>query len=98
MSTSREAGDQIPRRRIRELIDENRALRRKVLELKRKEMNLKDRVIRSVRTTFEETPGSILSPTRDAASQTGASPESGSVSGAPATTPVDAQTLRGSRD
>jgi len=87
MSTSKEAGDQILGRMIRELVDKNGALRRKVLELKRKEMNLRDRVIRNVRRTLEETPGSPLSPTREAATQTGASPASGSVSGAPAPGP-----------
>jgi len=41
MSTSGEAGEGILRRGVREVVDENRALRRNVLELKWKEMNLR---------------------------------------------------------
>jgi len=53
MSTSREAGDQILRLRVRELNADNRALRRRPLGLQKREMVLKDRIIRGIRQEFE---------------------------------------------
>ena len=89
MSTAGDAGEQILRHRIRELIEDNRILRRRVLESKRREIALKDRVIRTVRSVFEgvaESPTSLT--VRDAATQTGASPASGSVESAPGPQPA----------
>jgi len=86
MSTSREARESILRRRIRELIDENKVFRRKIHELERKEMTLRDRVLRNVRKTFEEVLDSPTSPPKlDATTQT--EPVSGSDGGAPAPSP-----------
>jgi len=87
MSTAREAGELILKARVRELIAENKALRRKLLESQRREMALKDRFIRGVRQAFNQQ--SPTSPQRqDKGTQTGASPASGSVSVAPSTAPT----------
>jgi len=99
MSTSREAGEGISRKRIRELVDENRALRRKIHDSKRKEMTLRDRILRNLRKTFEDLPVSPSSPTRsDAGTQTGDSPASWSMGKAQASPPLDTPTPCGSRE
>jgi len=87
LSTAPDADDQILRRRIRELVEESKMLRRKVLEAKRKEMAVKDRLVRKIRSVFEEVSPSPspASPTRrEVATRTGEwELASGSVEGAP---------------
>jgi len=97
MSTAREAGELILKTRVRELIAENKALRRKLLESQRREMALKDRVIRGVRQAFHQQ--SPASPERqDKATQTGVPPASGSIRRAPAGTPTAGPTPGGSEE
>ena len=97
MSTAREAGELILKTRKRELIAENKALRRKLLESQRREMALKDQVIRGVRLAFNQQ--SPTSPERqDKGTQTGVPPASGSIGRAPAGTSTAGPTPGGSEE
>jgi len=96
MSTAREAGDQILKIRVRELVAENRTLRRRILELQRKEMVLRDRIIRAIRQEFDQLPKSPTSPERSEASTQTDGAASGSVRCTPAPLPVVGTTPGGS--